>query len=162
MTAVSASRPTGRTVRTYYNTGTYAVPVWTQIALVDAEKFRRGEKSFFQTTDRSTRVERQAEGKTSRASIEFDYTYQVGVADTVFAALLAACAAGAAPKELCIAEDDMTLTGVDYWRGFFSITITKRDRPTDGFVKVSLKGTEVEHYESTARVVLTKSTTTPP
>jgi hypothetical protein len=154
MADVDDKIPSGRTVKTYYDDSG-----WVEIADVDAEKYKPGEKQYFQAQIRSSRVELQAEGKMTRAELELDYYVAVGVTDDVWTALLAAMEPGAAPLKLAIADDDITLTGTTYDEGYFSVTETDQDRSTDGFVKHTIKFVEVDYYDAGVLVPLTMGNT---
>lgn len=148
--------PSGRTVKTYYdNSG------WVEIAEVDAEQYKPGEKQYFQAQVRSSRVELQAEGRLGRAELTLDYYLPVGTTDDVWTALLAAMEPGADPLKLAIADDDITLSGTTYDEGWFAVTETEQDRQTDGFVKHTLKFTEVDYYDAGVFAPLTMGNTVP-
>ena len=152
MPAVARGTPTGNTVRLNYNTATYGTPTWVQIGKINKESLERGKKTYFKSAVREAQKEIQQEGVLEPDKASFNYRRAKGITDTVWTAILAAAAQGAAPMDLFFADDLASLSGATGRRGFFSITIGKEPRDLGAFVEHEIEANEVEHYETVGGV----------
>lgn len=156
MTAVSPGVATGRTARTYYHVGTrrtgtlngFSAVSWIQIRLVSgSESFDPGKKSTIAGEVRESGRKYQASGVTEGAGLKFTYQRPRGIADSVFAALLASYLAGGTKPEFAVMDDDVTKTGTVGWRFYGKVVGLEHKRDLDKFIEYDVTIEERVTYE---------------
>ena len=150
MTATTIATPTGKQVRTYYNSGTRASPVWVAIVGLSKEKFDYGEPTLFQTEDREMTRVIQQEGRTRPCKLTATYRRIAGAADTVWDFLMAHSIFSQTAAEFAVSNDAIANTGgIKYNRFFGKVSKLGEDRDVGKFVEQDIVIDEVEHYEGT-------------
>ena len=151
MTATTLGTPTGKQVKTYYNSGTRASPVWNLITGLSKEKFDFGKPNFFQTEDRELEFKIQQAQADDPAKLTATYRRIRGAADSVWTALLAASEVSGTEIEFAVSDDAIANTGgINFARFFGKVAVISQDRDVGKFVETEIQIDEVEHYESNA------------
>lgn len=131
----------GRACKLYLNGGTHAAAVLALMKSVSGVKLARpkGEVSL---KDRMSPNEKFLAGYRS-SNLQFSYTYRVGVADAVYAALLDSYTADT-PIELYVLRGLSSVSGVSGWRAYYQAFKMDESQEEEGVVKfdVELKLTE--------------------
>lgn len=128
--SATAGVKTGVASRLYYNTGTYASPTWTNVALVkDVSPSLPWEKA--EAGSRESRAKMYVK---TRADLSIDVTMRSDNANTPYNAFrTAACAPGTVVDVLCL-DGALADEGAHGYRGEFLVECTAAPQEIDGSI----------------------------
>jgi TP901-1 family phage major tail protein len=124
----------GMEAKLYRNTGTYAVPVWAEIANVKDVTLNL-EKGEADVTTRANKGWRAKVGTLKEGSIEFEMVWDTG--DPGFEAVKDAYFDDE-PIELAVLDGDVTTSGTQGLRALFSVTSFSRKEPLEEAMSVAV------------------------
>ena len=149
MTAIDLGVTTGRSARTYYNTGNRASPTWNEISYVaGSESFDTGKEATITGENRLSGRKISEDGVQDPCSLKFAYQQQRGVSDADFAALLASKAPGGTRPEFAVMDGNITLGGATGFRFFGKVTELSWKRDLDKFAEWDVAIEERVVYEA--------------
>lgn len=157
MTTVDPGVATGRSAKTYYHVGTRRTGTldefddtitWLEIKrIAGSESFDPGKKGTISGEIRESGRKFQASGGTDGAVLKFTYSRPRGIADSVFAALLASYAAGGTRPEFAVVDGDILESGVVGWRFYGKVVGLELKRELDKFLEYDVTIEERATYE---------------
>lgn len=157
MPTVDPGIATGRSAKTYYHVGTRRTGTldefdpavtWLEITkIAGSESFDPGKKNTIVGEMRELGRKFQASGGTDGCVLKFTYSRPRGIADSVFAALLASYAAGGTKPEFAIADGTITESGVIGWRFYGKVVGLELKRELDKFLEYDVTIEERATYE---------------
>lgn len=118
-----------------------------EIGFISGDNYSPGKKNYVEAEVRSQWQKFKLEGASDLASLKFSYMKQKGTTDAVWEAIKSIVEPGSPAVEIFICDDDVSLEGCTYDRGFFVLSKAGEDRDLGKIVTCDIEGTETTHFE---------------
>jgi hypothetical protein len=136
--------PVGGDMKLYYNTGTYGVPVWTEIDEIGDLSL----EDAFSMAEIRTRSSNFVRTKPSRRTVALEFPYLYKANSTVFDALRAAYW-GKTSIEVAAMDQAVATSGAEGLRAFVHLESFPLNQAVEDFAQVdTIRLTNAQHLES--------------